>query len=79
MRYETQTSLPPERAFAAADHFFRKEFGCPPERLDGRELTYSGGGGHVTVRVLGELPTTLEIETTEWDYAVRGFIEQLPR
>lgn len=79
MRYETHTSLPPERAIAAAEHFFGKEFACAPEHQDGNELAYSGGGGHVTVRVLGETPTTLEIETADWDFAVRGFMEQLPR
>jgi hypothetical protein len=59
MRYETQTSLPPERAIAAADHYFRKEFACEPEQCDDRGIVYSGGGGHVMVRVLRATPTTL--------------------
>ena len=79
MRYETQTSLPPDRAIAAAEHYFGKEFACQPEHHDEHELAYSGGGGHVTVRVMSRMPTTLEIETYDWDFAVRGFMEQLPR
>lgn len=79
MRYETQTSLPPERALAAADHYFRKEFACEPEHQSGNELAYSGGGGHVIVRVLSDKPTMLEIDTSDWDFAVHGFMEQLPR
>ena len=59
---------------------FGKEFACQPEHHRRQhELAYSGGGGHVTVRVMSRMPTTLEIETYDLDFAVRGFMEQLPR
>ena len=70
--YATTTTLAPERAIAAAEHFFGKEFHCAPEQHDAHVLAYRGGGGHVTVRVLRAQPTTLEIETSTWDLAVRS-------
>ena len=76
--YETTTTLAPERAMAAAEHFFGKEFQCAPEQHDAEVLAYRGGGGHVTVRVLSAQPTRLAIETHTWDLAVRSFVEQLP-
>ncbi|MFO7850339.1 MAG: hypothetical protein R6V67_10295 [Spirochaetia bacterium] len=43
-------------------------------------LSFSGGGGHVSVSVSNEQSekmTTLEIETREWDYQVRQFLKKI--
>ena len=37
------------------------------------------GGGHVTVAVTSEHPTTLDLETREWDEQVTRFMHELPR
>ena len=75
----TITTLAPERAIAAAEHFFGNEVQCAPEQHDAQVLAYRGGGGHVMVRVLSAQPTRLAIETHTWDLAVQHVVEQLPR
>jgi hypothetical protein len=44
-------------------------------------LVFEGGGGHVAVAVQPETPSTsqtvLELETREWDYPVRQFMQQV--
>jgi hypothetical protein len=79
MRYETTTRLAPDRALAAAERFFSGEFGLLVRRRGRQEIGFEGGGGHVLVSVTGEHPTTLEIETREWDTPVTQFIGDLPR
>jgi hypothetical protein len=77
MRYETTTSLAPDAALAAAERFFAGGFGLAVRLRGPQTLGFEGGGGHVAV--LSEHPTTLEIETREWDTPVTEFIEDLPR
>ena len=79
MHYETTTTLAPEQALAAAEHYFGKEFATVPTAHTADAVTYQGGGGYVTVRVVGVWPTTVEVTTHAWDLAVRGFLDQLPR
>jgi len=79
MRYETTTRLAPAEALGAAERFFGGEFGLLVQRRGQQELGFEGGGGHVLVGITSEQPTTLEIETREWDTPVRQFIENLPR
>jgi hypothetical protein len=79
MRYETMTKLTPASALAAAEQFFSGEFGLAVGRRGSQELGFEDGGGHVLVSVRGEHPTTLEIETREWDVPVTEFIGKLPR
>jgi hypothetical protein len=79
MRYETTTSLAPDAALAAAERFFAGGFGLAVRLCGPQTLGLEGGGGHVAVSILGEHPTTLEIETREWDTPVTEFIEDLPR
>ena len=79
MRYETTTRLDPTAALVRAEQFFAGEYGLTVRIHDVREIGLEGGGGHVAIRVVGEHPTTLELETREWDAAVRTFIQRLPR
>jgi hypothetical protein len=79
MRYETTTTLAPAAALAAAERFFAGGFGLEVRLRGPQMLGLEGGGGHVAVSILGEHPTTLEIETREWDTPVIEFIADLPR
>jgi hypothetical protein len=79
MRYETTTTLAPDAALAAAERFFVGSFGLTVRLRGPQMLGLEGGGGHVAVSIVGEHPTTLDIETREWDTPVTEFIEDLPR
>ena len=79
MRYETTTRLAPEGALATAERFFGGEFGLLVGRRSPQEIRFEGGGGHVLVSITGEHPTTLEIETREWDTPDTQFIGSLSR
>ena len=79
MRYQVTTKLSPHEAIAyAKDHFGPHGVGL--DILDERETcgTFEGGGGHVSVAACaGEKKTTLDLETREWDYAVRQFMHRV--
>ena len=79
MRYETTTRLAPDQALAVAERFFGGELGLEVRMRGPHGIEFVGGGGHVAVGVAGERPTTLEIETREWDIQVTEFIGKLPR
>jgi hypothetical protein len=79
MVYETTTTLEPAEALARAESFFAGEYGLDIRIRAAREIGFEGGGGHVVARVVRERPTTLELETREWDAAVQSFLGQLPR
>lgn len=79
MRYETTTKLAPDEALATAERFFAGAFGLAVRTRGPQMIGFAGGGGHVTISVVGEHPTTLELETREWDAAVMEFMGKLPR
>ena len=79
MRYETTTTLAADAALTAAEQFFSGEFGLAAQRRGPQAIGFAGGGGHVLISVTGEHPTTLELETREWDRQVTQFMERLPR
>jgi hypothetical protein len=79
MRYETTTELEPDEALARADGFFAGELGLRVRTRSPRRIGLEGGGGHVIVTVTGERPTTLDLETREWDGPVTAFMQGLPR
>ncbi len=79
MLYETTTRLAPDEALARAEQFFAREFGLTVRSHGAREIRFEGGGGHVAVRITGESPTTLDLETREWDTLVQEFMHKLPR
>ena len=76
MRYQVTTKLSSQDALNQAKHYFGTQ-GVGLELIDEQEtcVTLAGGGGHVSVLACtGENNTTLELETREWDYAVRQFM-----
>jgi hypothetical protein len=79
MRYETTTTLAQEAALAAAEQFFGGEFGLTVRQRGSQVIRFEGAGGYVLVSLTGERPTTLELETREWDRQVTQFMERLPR
>jgi len=82
MRYEVTTRLTPEEALQHAIVHFGPQ-GTGLEIMDQNDacVIFQGGGGHVAVTAcLSKSPgkkTTVELETREWDYAVRQFMTQV--
>ena len=79
MRYETTTNLDSAEALAAAERFFAGDYGIAARTRGPQMIAFEGGGGHVVISITTEQPTTLEIETREWDRAVVEFMDKLPR
>jgi hypothetical protein len=82
MRYEVKTQLTPEAALQRAIGYFGPQ-GIGLEITDQNQacLIFQGGGGHVAVTACpGKEPkekTRVELETREWDYAVRKFMAEV--
>jgi hypothetical protein len=79
MRYQVSTKLSLPDALAQAKDYFGPQ-GVGLEVVDERDtcITFLGGGGHVSVLACPEeKKTTLELETREWDYAVRQFMQKV--
>ena len=80
MRYEVTTSLKPQQALdRVVAHFGPQGLGLDITAKDDSCLVFQGGGGHVavTVQPRDTSKTTLEIETREWDQAVRQFMAEI--
>lgn len=80
MRYQVTTALTPREALAhAMTHFGPGGLGLAVTSQTPLGLVFQGGGGYVAVTVQAGAETTLELETREWDYAVRQFMGQVSR
>lgn len=78
MRYEVTTGLTPRRAREQAIAYFgHSGMGLQVISQTPQGLVFQGGGGQVTITVQPGATTTLELETREWDFAVRRFMEQV--
>ena len=73
MRYQVITTLTPRQALeqALAD-FGPGGLGLQITSQTNLGLVFRGGGGHIAVTAQPGAETTLELETREWDYAVRA-------
>lgn len=82
MRYEVTTKLSQQEAIQQAIQHFGPD-GVGLEIIDQNAacLIFQGGGGHVTVTACpgdtAKVKTRIEIETREWDYAVRQFMARV--
>jgi hypothetical protein len=78
MRYQVTTLLTPREALeqALAD-FGPAGLGLQITSQTNFSLVFQGGGGHIAVTVEPGAKTTLELETREWDYAVKQFMARL--
>ncbi len=80
MRYEVSTGLTPRQALELAiTHFGPQGAGLSIVSQTNLSLGFQGGGGHVAISAQAGKKTTLEIETREWDFAVREFMAQVSR
>jgi hypothetical protein len=82
MRYQVTTKLTPQQTLhRAMAHFGPQGEGLELTSQSHQYLVFQGGGGHVAVTVQAEEPpgagTVVELETREWDYQVRQFMQQV--
>jgi hypothetical protein len=78
--YGVETKLKPDEAVERAVAYFGAGgLGLEVERQNPCCATFTGGGGHVTVTArLGEDKRTLvQLETREWDYHVKQFMQKI--
>lgn len=78
MRYSLETKLSPETVMTEAHAYFEK-LGLKVSRDEEDALCLEGGGGHVTVTVCPGIRTSIEIETQEWDDAVKNFMLKIKK
>ena len=79
-RYSKESKLEVDGVLRRADNFFGSG-GLGLKVTERKEccLSFEGGGGHVTVAAARCKPdrTDVDLETREWDYHVKRFIENL--
>jgi hypothetical protein len=78
-RYGTETKLKPEETIKQAEAYFGdKGLGLKVIQKEACCISLEGGGGHVSVTAIADKPKTkVELETREWDYQVRKFMEEI--
>ena len=78
MRYEVTTMLTPQEALdCAIGYFGRGGQGLEITSKGDLYLVFQGGGGYVTITAQPGDKTTLNLETREWDRAVRQFMAEV--
>jgi hypothetical protein len=78
LRYEVTTTLTPQEALARAIGYFgRGGQGLEITRKGDLSLVFEGGGGYVAITAQPGDKTTLDLETREWDRAVRQFMAEV--
>jgi hypothetical protein len=78
-RYSVETNQSPGKAIERASVYFG-EGGLGLDLVEQNDccVLFEGGGGYVSVTVsVGEKKTIVDLETREWDYHVKRFMEQL--
>jgi hypothetical protein len=78
LRYEVITKLRSQEALARAIAYFgRGGQGLELTSKGDLSLVFKGGGGYVAITAQPGDKTTLELETREWDRAVRQFMAEV--
>lgn len=79
--YEKKTKKKRNDVIEKAKSFFGpNDLGLTIASEDECCLTFEGGGGHVTISLTeeaGSSETTVEVETREWDFQAKKFIQSL--
>lgn len=79
-RYSKESKLEVDEVLRRADNFFGSGgLGLKVTERNECCLSFEGGGGHVTVAAARCKPdrTDVDLETREWDYHVKRFMEKL--
>lgn len=78
-RYGVQSKLKPDEVITKAKEYFGKDgLGLSVTDRNPCCVYFEGGGGHVAVTAAeGEQKTQVELETREWDYQVKHFMDQV--
>ncbi|MBW2057737.1 MAG: hypothetical protein JRH07_18570 [Deltaproteobacteria bacterium] len=79
-RYGRDTGLAPEEVLRQAAEFFGPDgLGLKVVEQNDCCVSFEGGGGHVMVSAASSESgrTDVELETREWDFQVRSFMERL--
>jgi hypothetical protein len=76
-RYSKESKLQPDEVLQRAADFFGSDLGLKVAEQTECRLSFEGGGGHVTVSAARCEPdrTDVDLETREWDYQVKKFME----
>jgi hypothetical protein len=76
--YYAETKLSPEKAIQKAIAYFGKG-GVGLETMEKGSCCahFEGSGGHILVAVSDGPKTRVDLETREWDYAVRQFMRRI--
>jgi len=78
MRYAVKTKLKPDEVIERAIKFFGKGgVGLEVTERNASTVCFEGGGGHVTIIVCPDELTDVDLETREWDYQVKRFMENI--
>ena len=79
IRISKETKLKSAEVIDRASGFFGKGgLGLDEKERNPCCVTFEGGGGYVSVNIEdGEKMRTVDVETREWDYQVKQFLEKL--
>ena len=79
--YSKQTRVKPDRVLAKAVAYFGPGgLGLEVCIQDPCSVSFTGGGGHVTISTSSEgRKTSIELETREFDYQVKEFMRSIVR
>ena len=74
-----ESKLKPEEVIKrAVDFFGPKGYGLDVKDEGNCCATFEGGGGHVDVSAaIGKKGSTVDVESVEWDYQAKQFLEKL--
>jgi len=74
--YSVSSKLSPEKVMEKALAYFG-ELGLTVEEQEPCCAYLVGGGGHIRVSVAGSGRAEVDVETREWDYQVKEFLQRI--
>jgi len=72
-----RTQHKPEEIMKEAVEYFTKKVGLKLTDLSACCAYFEGGGGHVKVSLVTNNGANIEIESREWEYQAKEFLEKL--
>ena len=78
MHFSVESKLTPFDIVERAVAFFGKGgIGLVTVKKDKESASFEGGGGFVTITVCPGDKTTVDLQTREWEYQVKDFIQEI--